>query len=89
MTRCTSRSGSRPPSYGAAWARHRAPTAQPEAAAEHATCTGCEADADADTAEFAGEFEDASAWEDAAGHSRWGLYDQLALGWGQAEAGND
>jgi D-alanyl-D-alanine carboxypeptidase len=65
------------------------PTAQPEAAAEHATCMGCEADADADAAEFAGEFEDASAWEDAAGHSRWGLYDQLALGWGQAEAGND
>ena len=64
------------------------PTGQTDEAAGHATCTGCEADADA--GEFAGEFEDASAWEDAAGHSRWGLYDQLALGWGQAEeAGND
>ena len=64
------------------------PTGQPDEAAGHATCTGCEADADA--GDFAGEFEDASAWEDAAGHSRWGLYDQLALGWGQAEeAGND
>ena len=64
------------------------PTGQADDAAGHATCTGCEADADA--GEFAGEFEDASAWEDAAGHSRWGLYDQLALGWGQAEeAGND
>ena len=63
------------------------PAGEPDAAAEHVTCAGC--DADAETAEFEAEFEDASAWEDAGGHSRWGLYDQLPLAWGQAEAGHD
>jgi hypothetical protein len=39
--------------------------------------------------ELADEFDDASAWEDADGHSHWGLYDQLSLGWGHPEADND
>jgi hypothetical protein len=53
----------------------------PDAAAEHVTCTGCAADE--------GEFADADAFQDAAGSSRWGLYDQLSLSWGQAEASDD
>jgi hypothetical protein len=58
-----------------------------EAALADLTQTG---DAAAEADELAGEFEDASAWEDAGGYSHWGLYDQLALGWGRAEeVGND
>jgi subtilisin family serine protease len=65
------------------------PGADGEAAGapEHATCGACDADDERD--EPTGELAEAPPWEDAGGRSRWGLYDQLPLGWGQAEAGDD
>jgi subtilisin family serine protease len=57
------------------------------AALESARCGACGADAQED--EAAGELAEAAAWEEAGGGSRWGLYDQLPVGWGEAAVGHD
>jgi subtilisin family serine protease len=62
------------------------PDSEANAAAEHPACGDCEADPGPD--ELTGELAEASGREDPDGHSRWGLYDQLPLGWGEVAVGH-